>query len=83
MYQKITENGYILSVTNGVSNGNITEREYNAIITAVQNRPAPPSGFDYRLKEDLTWELYEQPVPEEVDDEISPDELMSMMEGIL
>ena len=61
MFQKITSNGYIVSVVSGVARGNITEEEYNVIRDTIQNRPAPPEGFGYRLREDLTWEEYELP----------------------
>lgn len=69
MYQKIVENGYLVSVVKGVSNGNITENEYNAILETISNKPIAEEGYDYRLKDDLTWELYEVPIisPEEDD----------------
>ena len=31
----------------------------------MKSKPIAESGFDYRLKEDLTWELFELPVSEE------------------
>lgn len=65
MYQKNIENGYIVSIVKGVSNGNITENEYNTILAVIRNKPTAESGFDYRLKTDLTWELYELTIVEE------------------
>lgn len=65
MYQKIIENGYIVSIVKGVSNGNITEAEYNNLLDIIHNKHQAPSGYDYRLKTDLTWELYELPIAEE------------------
>lgn len=63
--------GYITTaqkmiVPDGMSiTGNITEDEYNEILSTIWQRPTPPEGFDYRLKEDLTWELCElPPIPE-------------------
>lgn len=67
MYQKNVENGYIVSLVKGVSNGNITEEEYNTILDIISNKPTPPQGYDYKLREDLTWELYELPAPEPED----------------
>ena len=57
MYQKNIENGYINSIVKGVNNGNITETEYNQIMSIIDNRPIAPEGYDYLLKDNLTWEL--------------------------
>ena len=67
MYQKNIENGYIVSIVSGVSKGNITEEEYNTILDVIRNKPTAEEGYDYKLREDLTWELYELPVPEPED----------------
>ena len=82
MYQKNTENGYIVSIVKGVSVGNITEAEYQAIMDIIRNKPTAEQGFDYRLREDLTWELYQLPEPEpEVDEEATEaDYLASLAE---
>lgn len=69
MYQKNTENGYIVSIVKGVSVGNITEAEYQAIKDIIRNKPTVEQGFDYRLREDLTWELYQLPEPGREDEE--------------
>jgi hypothetical protein len=63
MYLVNKENGYIHSVVSGVSvaNSNITEEEYRKIKAIIENAPTAPSGFGYRLKENLEWELYELP----------------------
>ena len=68
MYQKITDNGYIVSIVKGTTEGNITEEEYNEIKTVIENRPVAREGFDYRLKENLEWEEYEPPTKEEEND---------------
>ena len=57
MYQKNIENGYIKSIVKGVYNGNISESEYNQIMSIINNRPITPEGYDYLLKDNLTWEL--------------------------
>lgn len=69
MYRKNIENGYIVSLVKGVSNGNITEEEYNTILDVIRSKPTPPEGYDYKLKEDLIWELYELPVVPPEDEE--------------
>ena len=74
MYQKNTENGYIVSIVSGVTNGNITEEEYSSILAVIRNKPTAPDGYDYRLREDLTWELYELPTPEPEDEEATEDD---------
>jgi hypothetical protein len=81
MYYKIITDGYIMVVGTGNGGISITKEEYESLISHIHNRPEAEEGYDYRLKEDLTWELYELPiVPEE---EISSDELMTMIEGVL
>lgn len=62
MYRKNTENGYIISLLKGDVGGNITEEEYNEILSVIRTKPTAPEGFDYRLREDLSWELFEMPV---------------------
>lgn len=55
------EDGYIYGVVKGVSekNANCTEAEYNEIKTMIMNAPIAPKGFEYRLRENLEWELCE------------------------
>lgn len=60
MYRIFTNNGYIISIVHD-ANGNVTEEEYRKIKEVLESRPTPPQGFDYRLKENLEWELYELP----------------------
>ena len=81
-YYKLIENGYLTAIGTGVGGIEITEEEYNSLLTHIRNRPEAPSGYGYRLKEDLTWETYELPIIP-VSDEISSDELMTMIEGVL
>lgn len=74
MYQKNVENGYIISIVTPCDNGNITADEYNAILAAIHSRPAAPAGHGYRLREDLTWELYELPAVEPEDEDATEDD---------
>lgn len=82
MYYKIIANEYITVIGTGNGGIEITEEEYNSLLAHIKECPEAPEGYGYRLKEDLTWELYELPIIPE-DDEISSDELMTMIEGVL
>lgn len=94
-YFKHVEDGVIISINTidtddpALIEGEITEDEYNQIITAIQNSPTDADpGYTYQLKEDLTWELCEIPgyvPPSEPsdEDEISGNEFLSMVEEVL
>ena len=82
-YYKLIENGYIIAVGTGFGGIEITVDEYTTILKIVQDCPIAEEGYDYNLKEDLTWELVEVPIVEPTDDEISGDELLNMIEGVL
>lgn len=82
-YYKMIKDGYILGVGTGAGGVEITKEEYDEILTLVRNKPTAEAGYDNRLKEDLTWELVEVPVVEPTDDEISGNELLSMIEEVL
>ena len=80
-YKQITDN-YITAIGIGYGGTEITEAEYNEIMSIIQNRPtADDKG--YRLKTDLTWEEYDLlPEPEPSDeDEISNDEALDILLG--
>ena len=70
-YFKNIKDGYILSIGNGISGDiEITEQEYNNILTAIQTAPTETETVAYRLKTDLLWESYEKdldPEPDESD----------------
>lgn len=69
-YFKTTNGNYILSVGTGAGGEEITETEYNEIMSAIQNKPQATETTDYQLKTDLTWEPYEiEPIEEpDIDD---------------
>lgn len=58
-YFKTVENGYIVAVQTVEGKTEIAEQEYNEILNVIHNKPIAQNGYEYRLKEDLTWELYE------------------------
>ena len=80
-YRKKVKDGYILCIGIGQSGEEITESEYNEIMSVIQNRPEPEDGKGYRLKADLTWEEYEiVPIPEpEIED---PEEILDILMGV-
>lgn len=58
----------------------ITETEYNEILSMLRSRPEAPEGYAYRLTKDLAWEQYELP-PEENDPELSEAEMLEILLG--
>ena len=82
-YYKIIEDGYLTAIGTGNGGIEITEEEYNSLLEHIRNCPTAEEGYGYRLKEDLTWELYELPIIDDSENEISGDELMTMIEGVL
>lgn len=81
-HYKQTSADYIIAIGTGSGNTEISEVEYNNILTVIRNRPAA-EGKGYRLKTDLTWEAYDLPPEPEPsdDDEISDDEALSIITG--
>lgn len=81
-YYKIIDNGYITAIGCGNDGIEVTEEEFDSLLAIIQARPIPKSGFDYRLKSDLTWELYELP-PIVVDEnrELSDSEALEIILG--
>lgn len=82
-YYKLTGSDYLMAIGTGLGGTEITESEYNNILSIIRSRPTPPAGYAYRLKADLTWEQYElPPEPEPSDtDEITDDEAMAIILG--
>lgn len=80
-YKQITDN-YLTAIGTGPGNTEITESEYNQILSIIQSRPQA-EGKGYKLKADLTWEEYDLPPEPEPsdDDEISDDEALSIITG--
>ena len=64
--KEYVSNGYIICVGDGDGGVEISNERYNAILSALQNKPQVTDAINYRLKIDLTWESYEA--------EFTPDE---------
>lgn len=71
LFFKIVNEQYIVAIGTGAGNTEITESEYNIIMSVIQNRPHA-DGKGYRLRTDLTWEEYDlppEPEPEPTEEE--------------
>ena len=80
-YYKEIIQGYISSIGTGLGGIEISDVEYNELLTTIRNRPTPPPGYDYWLRADtLEWELVELP-PEPVDPDIDDAELLDILLG--
>ena len=81
-YYKTIIDGYLVSVGTGTSGTEITESEYNDLLSIIHNRPTPSTGFDYKLKADtLEWELVELP-PIEEDDEATESDYITALQDL-
>lgn len=69
-YYKIISEGYILGIGTGAGGEEITETEYNTILSAIHSKPADTSTVGYRLTVGMEWETYniEPPTDEDVTD---------------
>ena len=81
-YNKYISGDEIIAIGKGAGGVEITETEYNEIMSIIQNRPAA-EGKGYRLKTDLTWEAYDlPPEPEPSDeDELSDTQALNILLG--
>lgn len=79
-YYKVIENNYIHVIGTGAGGEEITEAEYNEILSIIHNKPTAPDGFGYRLTKELEWELYELPPVEEETEATEEDFLSALAE---
>lgn len=78
-YYKQISNGYIVCIGTG-GGTEITEDEYNEILSVIHSKPPATETTDYRLREDLTWEEYEiPPMPEPEPD---AEEILNILMGM-
>ena len=80
-YYKNIENGYLVAIGTGFGGVEITAEEYNHILNLIQSCPEAEEGYQYLLKENLTWELAEAPIYDPADDEISAEEALDIILG--
>lgn len=80
-YYKLIKNGYILIIGTGRGGVEITAEEYNEILAIINNKPEAEPGYDYNLREDLTWEKIEVPIIEPDEEEISDSEALAIITG--
>lgn len=79
-FYKIIDDVYILAIGTGSGGEEITEAEYNEIMSVIHAKPSATETTDYRLREDLTWEAY--PVdPPEPDPEVNEAEAFDIIFG--
>lgn len=65
-YFKNIEGDYITSVSTGnAGHTEITKDAYDNILSVIHDRPTAPEGYIYKLRTDLTWDLVEEPIPED------------------
>lgn len=79
-YYKHIDNGYIVAVGTGGMGDEITESEYNEILSVIHNKPKATDTTDYLLREDLTWEAYEIEPPDP-DTDIPDEEALAIILG--
>ena len=79
-YYKTVDNGYISAIGTGGGGTEITETEYNEIMTAIQSKPPRTEDTDYHLTEQLEWVAYERIEPE-IDDELDAEEALAILTG--
>lgn len=79
-YYKIEKSGYITQAGIDCGGTEITEAEYDEIMSVIDARPTPPEGYDYRLKTDLTWEAYPVDSPDP-DPELDGDDVLEILLG--
>ena len=80
-YYKQVADGYIQAIGTGGNGTEITETEYNEIMSVIQNKPAGTETADYHLKEDLTWEEFEVEPIDPADEELDPQEALDILMG--
>ena len=83
MYSVNRHDGYIYGVASGdrLSGEIISREEYERIRAAIMDRPEPVTGYGWRLRDNLEWELYELPPGPEPSGEISDTEALAIILG--
>ena len=79
-YFRNIQDNYIAALSTGSGGEEITQEEYEHVLSLVHSCPKADTGYQYRLRTDLTWELVELP-PEDTDPEISESEALDIILG--
>lgn len=80
-YYKQILDDYILAIGKGYGGDEISEAEYNEIMSVIRSCPNE-AGKGYRLRTDLTWEEHDlPPVVVSDDDELSAEEALNILLG--
>ena len=59
-YFKRIEDGYIIMIGTGNGGTEITDAEYDEIMSIIHNKPTETALVGYRLKTDMTWEEFNE-----------------------
>lgn len=78
-YFKKSEEAYIIAIGKGPGGEEITEAEYNEILSIIRNRPQA-EGKGYRLRTDLTWEEYDLPPEPDPPEEPTAEEQLAALD---
>ena len=78
------DNGYIIAITTGYGQIQISDDDYSRIYDLIQQKPTAPNGYDYALKDNtLEWELVAlPPEPEPVETDPTADEILNIIMGV-
>lgn len=57
----------------------ITGEKYEEILNMIRNKPTAPDGYEYRLTNNLEWELYELPAEEQEDEEATVEDYQAAL----
>jgi hypothetical protein len=82
-YYKTINGDYLISVSTGSGGTEITESEYNDLLSIIHNRPTPQSGYNYKLKADtLEWELAELPPIDDTDEDATESDYITALQDL-
>ena len=65
-YKKVISDGFVVAIGTNIIGEDITESEYQMLLSVIRNKPAASDYHDHKLRADtLEWELVElPPMPE-------------------
>lgn len=79
-YYKNMDSDYIQCLSTGTGQTEITETEYERILSVLKSKPTDTDGYYYRLTNDLQWE--KQPRAQiAVNDELSTEDAIKIITG--